>query len=83
MLDMDPILLVFLTGVRHDLGVLAGDGQRYGPGFGEEFRIFECGSPLDAVVVEFLEMLDDMQLITMLMPRCVEPGPVVQADCVH
>jgi len=77
---MDAVLLVFLTGIRHDLRVLARDRQRYRPLFDEELRIVEGDRPFNVLVVELLETFDDVQLIAMLMPGRIKPGPVIQAD---
>ena len=80
---MDAVLLVFLTGIRHDLRVLARDRQRYRPLFDEELRIVEGDRPFNVVVVELLETVDDVQLIAMLMAGRIKPGPVIQADRVY
>jgi hypothetical protein len=58
--QVSSIFLVLLAGIRHDFGVLARDGQRDGPRFCIKLWIFESDSPLDVVVVDFLEFFREM-----------------------
>jgi hypothetical protein len=58
--QVGSILLILLAGIRHDLGVLARDGQRDGPGLRVKLRILESNSPLDVVIVGLLESFNEM-----------------------
>lgn len=78
--EVGAVFFVLLAGIRHDLGVLAADGQSDGPGLGVKLGVFERDRPLDVVFVNLLKTLDQMQLIAMLMAGCIEPGAVVEPD---
>jgi len=81
-LEVNPVLFILFAGVGHDLGILALNGQSDGPGLGIKFGILEGDRPLDVVVIDLLKALHQMQLIAVLVAGRVEPGAVVEPDCI-
>src|SRR5579871_495728 len=82
-LQMRAVLLILFAGIRHDLRILARDGQRHGPRLGKKLGILERDRPFDGVIVHLLKPLDQMQLVAVLVARRIEPGAIVHADGVH
>ena len=78
------VLVILSAGIRHDPIATFATCKRSGdrPWRGEKHRIVVSDSPFNCVEIGKLEPLDQMQLVTVLMPGGIEPTAFVDAGCI-